>query len=56
MPDKTKPARSSQWICRGNEEMLELVKVAISKQVVLKINLGKNLPLYWGMARRSGEW
>jgi signal transduction histidine kinase len=29
------------------EEMLELLKVSISKQVVLKISLNKNLPTAW---------
>jgi CheY-like chemotaxis protein len=32
------------------EEMLELLKVSISKQVVLKINLDKKLPAVWGNA------
>jgi two-component system, cell cycle sensor histidine kinase and response regulator CckA len=31
-------------------EMLELMKVSISKRAVLKIDLGKNLPLIWGKA------
>jgi two-component system cell cycle sensor histidine kinase/response regulator CckA len=30
------------------EEMLELLKVLISKHVVLQLNLGKNLPAVWG--------
>jgi two-component system cell cycle sensor histidine kinase/response regulator CckA len=32
------------------EEMLELLKVLISKQVVLQLNLDKNLPAVWGNA------
>jgi two-component system cell cycle sensor histidine kinase/response regulator CckA len=32
------------------EEMLELLKVSISKQVVLKIDLDRNLPTVWGNA------
>jgi two-component system cell cycle sensor histidine kinase/response regulator CckA len=32
------------------DEMLELLKVSVSKQVVLKINLDKNLPAVWGSA------
>jgi two-component system cell cycle sensor histidine kinase/response regulator CckA len=32
------------------DEMLELLKVSVSKQVVLKTNLEKNLPAVWGNA------
>jgi two-component system cell cycle sensor histidine kinase/response regulator CckA len=32
------------------EEMLELLKVSVSKQVVLKVSLDKNLPAAWGNA------
>ncbi len=31
-------------------EMLELIKVSVSKHALLKIDLGKNLPLIWGNA------
>jgi two-component system cell cycle sensor histidine kinase/response regulator CckA len=37
-------------LSRLMEEMLELLKVSISKQVVLKINLDKKLPAIWGNA------
>ena len=37
-------------VSRLVEEMLELLKVSVSKQVELKIELGKKLPAVWGSA------
>jgi two-component system cell cycle sensor histidine kinase/response regulator CckA len=37
-------------LSRLTKEMLELLKVSISKQVALKINLDKKLPAVWGNA------
>jgi two-component system, cell cycle sensor histidine kinase and response regulator CckA len=37
-------------LSRLTAEMLELMKVSISKHAILKIDLGKSLPLIWGNA------
>ena len=51
MLDWSKPALSSRSICRGSvQEMLQLLKVSISKHVILKINLDPNLSAVWGHA------
>ena len=55
MQDRSRLIRTPVDISRLVEEMLELLKVSISKHAVLKTNLGKDLPAVRAMPHRSGR-
>ena len=42
-------------LSRLTAEMLELMKVSVSKHAILKIDLGKSLPLIWGNASQMRQ-